>query len=350
MKIGIIGHFGGNKTFLDGQTVKTKEINKYLENYYKIKTFKFDTYKQSKNPFKLIKMIIKTLKNNEIIIVILSIRGYKVITPLIMFFNKFYKKRIFDFVIGGKRYNIYKNNNLITKLTRKYEKIYVETEQIKEEYIKRDINNVEVLENFKYLKKGKLKKTKEKIKLCTFSRVIKEKGINEAIETVILANKKLNKNIFELDIYGQIGEEYKQEFEEIINNSPKYIKYKGIVDYNKSVEVLKSYDLMLFLTYYKNEGFAGTIIDALYAGIPVIATNWNSNFEILKEDLTGISVNIKNINEVSNKLIELYNNKEKINKMKKNCLKESEKYTPDKAMKKFINKIEKNKENNNEKN
>ncbi len=341
MRIGIIGHFGGKKTFLDGQTIKTKEINNYLEKYYNIETFKFDTYKQARNPLKLIKMLIKTLKNNEIIIVILSIRGYKIITPLIMLFNKFYKKRIFDFVIGGKRYNIYKNNNTITKLTRKYEMVYVETKKIKEEYKKRNINNVEVLENFKSLKKGKYKKTKEKLKLCTFSRVIKEKGINDAIESVIKTNKKLNKDIFELDIYGQIGEDYKQEFENIINNSPRYIKYKGTVNYNESVEILNNYDLMLFLTHYKTEGIPGTIIDALYAGVPVIATKWNSYSEILTENYTGISVKIKNVNEVSKKLIELYNNKTKLEKMKKNCLEESEKYTPEKAMKKFINQIEK---------
>lgn len=340
MKIGIIGHFGGNKKYLDGQTIKTKEINNYLENYYKISTFKFDTYKQARNPFKLISMIINTLKNSDIIIVILSIRGYKIITPLIMFFNKFYKKRLYDFVIGGKRYNIY-NNNWITNLTKKYETVYVETEMIKKEYNKRNINNVEILENFKNLKKGKFNATKKKIKLCVFSRIIKEKGISDAIESVIKANNKINKNIFELDIYGQIGESYKKEFSDIINDSPEYIKYKGMIDYNKSVETLNKYDIMLFLTYYKNEGFAGTIIDALYAGIPVIATNWNSNFEVLKEDYTGISVNINDPEEVSNKIIELYNDKNKLDKMKKNCLIESEKYSPDIIMKKFIQKIEK---------
>ena len=93
MKIGVIGHFGGNKQFLDGQTVKTKEINEYIEKYYKIKTFKFDTYKNARNPIKLLYSINKTLKKNDIVIVILSIRGYKIITPILMFLNKF-KHRI----------------------------------------------------------------------------------------------------------------------------------------------------------------------------------------------------------------------------------------------------------------
>ena len=45
MKIGIVGHLGGNKQFLDGQTIKTKEINAYIEKYFNTKTSKLDTYK-----------------------------------------------------------------------------------------------------------------------------------------------------------------------------------------------------------------------------------------------------------------------------------------------------------------
>ena len=339
MKIGIIGHFGGNKQFLDGQTIKTKEINDYIENYFHIKTFKYDTYRISKNPFKLIYQLIRVLKNNDIVFVILATRGYKVITPLLMFLNIFYKKRLFDIIIGGGRYKIYKNNNLITKCSRKYEKIFVETEFVKKEYERKNINNVDILPNFKNLKKGKIKPTGDVIKICIFSRVIKEKGITEAIQSVIEVNNIINK--FELDIYGVIGKKYKKEFEKIMSSCPNYIKYKGTINYDKSVDVLNNYDVMLFLTYYKNESFAGTILDAFYSGVPIIATDWKSNFEILKDGSTGIKV--KNIDDVVKSLIYLYNNKEELDKMKKNCLKESEKYSPDKSMKKIIKIIEKNK-------
>lgn len=337
MKIGIIGHFGGNNNFLNGQTIKTKEINDYIESYYNIKTDKFDTYKNAKNPFKLIFNILKILKHNEIIIVVLYTRGYKIIAPLIVFLNKFYKRRLFDFAVGGKRYNIYKNNNYITKVTNKFERVYVEIDKIKEEYIKRNINNVDVINNFKILEKGKFNKTnKNKIKLCIFSRILKEKGIKEAIDSVTLANKKIGKDIFILDIYGQIDLAYEKEFKNLIDNSPKYINYKNKIDYDKSVKILNNYDILLFLSYYKNEGFPGTIIDSFYSGLSVIASDWNYNFCVLDEGYTGIKVDVKNINDISDKLIYLYNNISLIDKMKKNSLKESEKYIPDKVMKKFI--------------
>ncbi|MFR3494185.1 MAG: glycosyltransferase [Blautia sp.] len=61
-------------------------------------------------------------------------------------------------------------------------------------------------------------------------------------------------------------------------SSPQYIRYKGMVPFNQSTEVLKNYDALLFPTYYEGEGFAGTIIDAFAAGLPVIASDWKVQF------------------------------------------------------------------------
>ena len=94
IRIGMIGHFGGDKNFTDGQTVKTKEIERVLENKFTNPINKFDTYKNSKNIFKLFFGIKKIVKNSDIIILIVSSRGYKIILPLLMFFNKFYKRNL----------------------------------------------------------------------------------------------------------------------------------------------------------------------------------------------------------------------------------------------------------------
>ena len=342
-KIGIIGNFKDNKKILNGQTIKTLEINKYIETNLNISTYKLDTHIKAKNPFVLLFNIIKILKENDVIIVILYTRGYKIIAPILTFFNKFYKKRIYDFVVGGKRYEIYKNNNYMSKVANSFNKIYVETDKIKKEYKTRNINNVDVISNFKFLKNGVFKKTnKNKIKLCVFSRILKEKGIEESIKSVILANEKIGKNVFILDIYGPIDSNYNKEFEELLKNSPDYIRYCKEVYYDKSVDTLNKYDGMLFLTYYKNEGFPGSIIDALYSGLFIIATDWNYNFEILKNNYNAIKVNIKDINNVSEELINLYNNINIIDSMKKNSLKESEKYIPNKIMKNFLNEIKRN--------
>ena len=85
----------------------------------------------------------------------------------------------------------------------------------------------------------------------------------------------------------------------------------------------------MFPTYWEGEGFPGTFIDCFASGLPIIATDWNYNAEIIKNNLTGYiykrdSDNYNLIKEIKLSL----ENVEQINKMRKNCLKEYKKYNP----------------------
>lgn len=347
-KIGIIGHFGGDKEFYDGQTIKTKEINTYLENKYQTTTIKFDTYKNAKRPFKLIKGVKNVVKNSDIIIILLSSRGYKIILPFLLLLNKSRKKKTIEFVIGGDRQKVLKKNKLLKVMAKKLDRIYVETEEMKKEYEALGFKNTEVVNNFKNLTISKEKKyeKKKELHLCTFSRVCKEKGIEDAIKVVNECNQLLQKDeAITLDIYGQIDDSYEEEFEKIQKKFGKFIQYKGIVQYDSTVEVLKKYDLLLFLTYWKGEGFPGTLIDAFFSGMPTLATDWNFNFKILKDNYTGLKVQPHNTDKAIEKLLYIYNNQEQLFNMHKNCLNEAKKYTPDKIMdkvNKYIKSIEDN--------
>lgn len=119
------------------------------------------------------------------------------------------------------------------------------------------------------------------MKLCTFSRVLKEKGIEDAIEAVTYINEQNKREIFSLDIYGQIDDAYKGDFMMMQRNFPEYINYGGIIRFDRSTEVLRNYYALIFPTYYEGEGFAGTLIDAMAAGVPVIASDWKYNTEIV---------------------------------------------------------------------
>lgn len=52
--------------------------------------------------------------------------------------------------------------------------------------------------------------------------------------------------------------------------------FSGKVSFDNSVEVLKKYFLLLFLTQYYTEEITGTIIDAFCVGVPVIAAKWEN--------------------------------------------------------------------------
>ena len=87
----------------------------------------------------------------------------------------------------------------------------------------------------------------EPYKLCTFSRVMKEKGIEDAINAVESVNAHFGRTVYTLDIFGQVDVEYKERFSQLEKSFPDYMSYGGAIEANKSVETLKSYFALLFL-------------------------------------------------------------------------------------------------------
>ena len=100
--------------------------------------------------------------------------------------------------------------------------------------------------------------------------------------------------------------------------------------------MLRNYFALLFPTYFHGEGFAGCIIDAFFAGIPIIATDWLYNKDIVKDKKNGILVPIKNSHEIANAIVELYNNRDLVLEISKNNSNEAKKYTSEQVLKELF--------------
>ena len=176
------------------------------------------------------------------------------------------------------------------------------------------------------------------LKLCTFSRVTKAKGIEDAVTVVKRVNEKLGYQAFALDIYGAINENEKEWFAALSKEFPEYITYKGVVEPHESVNILKNYFVLLFPTYYPGEGFAGTLIDALSSGLPIIASDWRYNKEIVNEKV-GMVYPGRDNNALEAILSDIAKHPMSILKLKKNCVAEAKLYQPKEAIKPLINPI-----------
>ena len=336
-KVTVCGHFGGDKDFFDGQTIKTKNLyNALLHELGDNSVNKLDTYNWKKKPLSFLLNSIKQFKNSENIVILPANNGVKVFIPLFVILKKIYKRNVFYAVVGGWLPDLLKKKHALLKKAKKLDKIFVETNLMKENLELIGVTNTEVLINFKNikpLKEMELNKNYEKpFKVCTFSRVMEEKGIEDAINAVKEINKKHNDVVYSLDIYGSIDAKYKDRFEEIAKEFPEYINYKGCVDPGKSVETLKDYYLLLFPTRFYTEGIPGTIIDAYMSGIPVVSSKWQNFNEIVKDRYIGYGYEFGNYEQFAEILEELSDGKQ-IYEIKKNCLKEAEKYIPEVAIK-----------------
>ena len=194
-RVAVIGHFAFGKECLDGQTVKTKivtdELCKQIGND---DVLKFDTAGGKsillKAPFQCLKAL-KTAKN---VIIFPAHNGLRVYAPLLSVFRKFFKNRKLHYVvIGGWLPEFLKTRKSLAKRLKRFDGIYVETNTMKRALEEQGFKNIVIMPNCKDLKILKPEElvypAGEPYKLCTFSRVMKEKGIEDAIAAIESINK-----------------------------------------------------------------------------------------------------------------------------------------------------------------
>lgn len=345
-KIGICGHFGGDRQFFDGQTVKTKNVTSALELVYgKDCICTSDTYGGVKAVFRCLHDLLLMLKNCDNIVILPAHNSVRIFPPFLVFFNKFYHKKLHYLVIGGWLPSLIKNNWFLKCVLKKLDSIMVETSIMKELLSNCGFHNVEILKNFKDLTpidaKELLVDNGGILRICTFSRVMEQKGITDIIVAINAVNEKYKRIIYNLDVYGPVENEYADSFDEMIKKSCGSVQYKGCVPSEKSVDILRDYHFLAFPTRFFTEGIPGTIIDAYAAGIPVLSSRWESYRDIIDEDETGWSYGFENINDLIEKLEYLHNNPSIIENMKLNCLRKSKDYLPKNAVKPLLERLEK---------
>lgn len=346
VRVAVIGHFAFGKESLDGQTVKTKIVTDELcKQLGDGEVRKIDTAGGKSTLLKAPFQCLKALKNAKNVIIFPAHNGLRVYTPLLSFLKKFFKNRKLHYVvIGGWLPEFLKTRKSLAKKLKRFDGIYVETNTMKRALEEQGFTNIVVMPNCKDLKILKPEElvypSGEPYKLCTFSRVMKEKGIEDAVNVVKEVNEKEGRIVYTLDIYGQVDAAQTQWFDDLKTTFPDYINYRGLVDYDKSVDVLKNYFALLFPTHYFTEGIPGTIIDAYAAGVPVISAKWESFSDIIDEGITGFSYEFNNVTDLIKRLGYVANNANCITDLKLNCLEESRDYLPYALSKILIERLE----------
>lgn len=343
-KVAIIGYLGDGGICSDGQGVKTTIIKNELIDIFGSSQVKVvNTYNWKKNLLKLILNCIVSVITCKNIVFLTDENGIKVFPKFFIALNKAFKRKIHYYVVGGWLSGYINEKPKVKRSISKLDAVYVELKSMENSLKDQGLKNVYYVNKFRRLTpitKNQLTFFKKPpYKLCTFSRVLKEKGIEEAIEAVNNINNKYKKTIFELDIYGSIDDSYKIPFRKILKGQNRSIVYRGIVDFEKSTETLKQYFALLFPTYYKSEGYPNTFVDAFSAGLPVIATDFKYNAEIINSGRDGLIYDPKELKALTNVLTSIYRNPNTINKMKINALERCPEFSPEKALSVLINNL-----------
>ncbi|MDV4150382.1 glycosyltransferase family 4 protein [Clostridium sp. AL.422] len=138
-----------------------------------------------------------------------------------------------------------------------------------------------------------------------------QKATDVLLKAFSKASKHLKSN-WELVIVGEIEPEFKDYINEyIIKNSEIKNKIKLTGNINNPNELRKYYrDSKIFCLPSRYESFGLVLVEALMEGCYILTSNHESATTIVKNDDIGLVFEIDNIEELSDKLIDLCNNKE----------------------------------------
>ena len=341
-RIAIIGHFGLGLNLLNGQTIKTKIVASELGRAFgKEEILKMDTHGGIVSLFKLPFILLFSLAKSKNVVILPAQNGLFVIVPLLLIMNMFFHRKIHYVVIGGWMPSLIENRPVITFFLKRIHHIYVETTVMRMALEKKSFSNVIVMANCKPLNiisGDKINTDKDRVfRLCTFSRVMKQKGVEQAVAAIDKMNRRFGSESCCLDIYGQIESSEKEWFAKLQEKFPQNVIYKGVVAFDESVDVLKNYSALLFPTLFYTEGIPGTIIDAFAAGLPVIASRWASFSDIIDEGKTGFGYEFGSFDQLCALLEGLMTSPQKIDDMRLNCIKKAECFLPQNALQSLEN-------------
>lgn len=313
-----IGPTNKGKIPMGGDQFKNRLLLEFLSLNYDVDFL--DSVNVIYNPKKLLNLIIKisTLKKYNRVILSLSTGSALKLIYAINFFNSNHSKLVYWVMGGGFGEFVNGRPNIIKELS-KLRCIAIQTNILKLELEKVGLSNVIVVGN---LKKFRLDKVHSRMKFigCSnqefprfvfISRISREKGVDLIFEVASLIICECNFP-FRVDFYGPIEKSYETDFLNKLSLNPSF-QYCGYLDFFEKVEenydfISSNYDVFLFPTFWKTEGFPGVIIDAMCSGLAVIASNWNSNKEVVDNETNGLLFESQNLQHFKECILRYYAN------------------------------------------
>ena len=164
-------------------------------------------------------------------------------------------------------------------------------------------------------------------KIVSVGRLVEVKGFDDMIDVMKIVHNK-NKDIT-LEIIGD-GDRYDHLNQKVKdNNLTDVVKLVGFKDKNYINNALC--DSSLFILTSHSESFGIVVIEAMAAGVPTVAFSSAEGLRELINGDNGILIDNRNINEMADKIIELFNDRKTLKAMGHASYNKSLDYTSDKV-------------------
>lgn len=334
----VVGDFAHGEKVYSGQTAKVRDYHAFLaKRYGDDQVLTLDTRNWKKHIFSCVRALISGCKKSENVVLLLCANGLSVKTvfPLVMRRKKKYGFRVLFSIVGGALMTEFEKSKYLQKNLPKTEAVYVETRALENMLKEHGLTNVYYAPVFSRRKTVTAEEIPaswtEPLRLCTYARVVKEKGISDAIDAVVEVNRRLGRKACILDVYGPAVPEYKEEFDQKVKEADGSVENLGLLTDENAIDELSKHYLLVFPTYYVGEGFPIALLESMKSALPVVATDWHFNSEIIDSGKTGIVYNREkeNLADILERLIQ---SPETVTEMRLHCLEKAATFDPEAIM------------------
>ena len=333
----VIGGVNTGKPADCGETMKNQLMIKKLEELG-VKCHQIDFKNWRRHPWIFIELAWNMLFNRKATL-IFSTSTINVYPMMKLMYKLKWKQHTVHWVIGGSLGEHVKNGKFDEKVIGYMDWTIVESPIMVEQLQAKGVKGVFQLPNFKPINYYPSIDTRisslanRPLRFVFLSRIMAEKGCDYILECAKQLNEMGLEDKFIIDFYGKVADSYEGVFERKIQKLGN-VQYKGFLNLreNSGYDRLAEYDMMLFPTYWKGEGFAGVFIDAFISGVPMLASDWAHNRQFMKEWETALFVPVHDIPALRDKMKECIENRNSLASMARKCQQYAETYDVDKVV------------------
>jgi glycosyltransferase involved in cell wall biosynthesis len=320
-----VGWVNQGKAPVDGETTKNQYIIAELKKYCKV--IVLDFYEKRKHPWVYLQALWAVIIQSHATIVF-STSASNIYGVLKWFKKLKIHRNVVHWVIGGTLGDKVKNGIFNANIIGYAKHTLVESPLMLRQLEDCGVAGVIQVPNFKLINYlPKVSVPQDVIRFVFLSRIMAEKGCNEIIAAAKLLNEWGMEDRYVVDFYGKVADDYRMTFENGISQLSN-VKYQGFLDMRQTegYDKLATYDMLLFPTCWRGEGFAGIFIDAFVAGLPMIITDWAHNSQFVKEGETGLFIPVHDAKALAQKMKECIEGQYNISIMKELCQIEAKRY------------------------
>lgn len=325
----------------DGATTKTRNICKSLvEKYNQIDIFNLEGWR--KHPVRKFLELWRKARTVDIIVFIPGAKnGTLFALKYLAKIKKYRNVKLYYFVAGSLITEYLKVNAKYIDKVKQIDAVFCETRGLMQELKEFGITNTYLSPTFDLREQVDFKPKDDYVKgiyrFCFFGRVTKHKGVDIACQAINLLNQRKD-IIISFDIYGKLDASFKEELDIYITESNGMIHYKGLIDNEKVIDTLASYDANVFATYFNGECLPATVIESLKASTPVIISDWKYNREIITDGIEGYVFG-NTTEDLAGTILKNCLHHNPFKEMRWNCYLKSKRFEKDKCLAEFFEMI-----------